>query len=108
IGRDQVEPASRDHLTAGQSEHSVCDRITMMMIIKKPGIDISFSERSLYGRKIHGQTTILNNRMVLSESSARPRLLNSSTRQGSACAWLGVESRKLSAAPVVVLACESV
>ena len=67
-GRDQIEPAPRDHQTRGQSQHAVSNGIAMMVIVKKPGVDVPLAERGLYGGKIHGQTTILNNRGVLSES----------------------------------------
>ena len=40
----------------------------MMVIVKKPGIDVPLAERGLDGGKIHGQTTILNKGRVLGES----------------------------------------
>ena len=67
-GGNQVEPASRDHLTCGQSQYPVSDGIAMMVIVKKPGVNIPLAQRGLYGGKIHGQTTILNNSSDLSES----------------------------------------
>ncbi len=67
-GRNQVEPAPRDHLTRGQAQHAVGNGIAMMMIVKEPGVDVALAERGLYGGKIHGQTTILNKGRVLSES----------------------------------------
>ena len=59
-GWNQVEPAPGDHLTCGQSQHPVSDRIAMMVIVEKPGVNIPLAQRGLYGRKIHGQRTILN------------------------------------------------
>ncbi len=67
-GRNQIEPAPGDHLARGQSQHAVSNRIAMMVIVKKPGVDVPLAQRGLYGGKIHGQTTILNNRGDLSES----------------------------------------
>ena len=40
----------------------------MMVVIKEPGVNVALAERCLYGGKIHGQITILNNARVLSES----------------------------------------
>ena len=68
FGRNQVVPAPGDHLTCGQSQHAVSDGIAVMVIVKEPGVDVPLAERSLYGGKIHGQTTILNNGGDLSES----------------------------------------
>jgi hypothetical protein len=42
----------------------------VMVIVKKPGVDVPLAERGLYGGKIHGQTTILTNGGDLSELSA--------------------------------------
>jgi hypothetical protein len=42
----------------------------MMVIVKKPGVNIALAERGLYGGKIHGQATILNNGSDLSELGA--------------------------------------
>ena len=39
-----------------------------MVIVKKPGVNVPLAQRGLYGRKIHGQITILNNGSDLSES----------------------------------------
>ena len=71
-GWNQVEPAPRDHLTGGQSQHAVRDRIAMMVIVEKPGVNVPLAQRGLYGGKIHGQTTILNNGSDLSESGGTP------------------------------------
>jgi hypothetical protein len=40
----------------------------MMVIVEQPGVNVSLAQRGLYGGKIHGQITILNNRSDLSES----------------------------------------
>jgi hypothetical protein len=40
----------------------------MMVIVEQPGVNVPLAQRGLYGRKIHGQITILNNRSDLSES----------------------------------------
>ena len=71
-GWNQVEPASRDHLPRGQSQHPVRDGIAMMVIVKEPGVNVALAQRGLYGGKIHGQITILNNRSDLSESGGTP------------------------------------
>jgi len=39
-----------------------------VMIIEEPRVHIAFTQDSLYGWKVHRQTTILNNCAVLSES----------------------------------------
>src|SRR5207244_4188968 len=67
VRRDQVEPAPGDHLPRGQPQHAVGDRIAMMVIIKKPGVDVTLAECGLDGGKIHGQVAILNNEKVLGE-----------------------------------------
>jgi hypothetical protein len=41
--------------------------IAVMVIVKKPRVDVPLAQRGLYGGKIHGQTTILNNEGDLSE-----------------------------------------
>ena len=68
LGRDQIEPAPCNHLARGQPKHPVRNGIAMVMIVEEPGVDIPLAERGLYGRKIHGQTSILNNSGILSES----------------------------------------
>jgi hypothetical protein len=55
-------------LIRGQPQDAIGNRIAVVVIVKKPGVNIPLAERGLYGRKIHGQTTILNNGSVLSES----------------------------------------
>jgi hypothetical protein len=40
----------------------------MMVIVEQPSVNVSLAQRGLYGGKIHGQITILNNRSDLSES----------------------------------------
>ena len=40
----------------------------MVVIVKKPGVDVPLAQSGLYGGKIHGQITILNNGGDLSES----------------------------------------
>ena len=67
-GWNQVEPAPGDHLTCGQSQHPVSDGVAMMVIVEQPGVNVSLAQRGLYGGKIHGQITILNNQSHLSES----------------------------------------
>src|SRR5580692_4931599 len=47
----------------------------MMVIVKEPRVDVSLAQRGLYGGKIHGQITILNNGRVLSELSPCARQL---------------------------------
>src|SRR6266536_3693038 len=43
----------------GKPKHAVSNRVTMVMIAKKPTINIALAQRSLYGREIHGQLAIL-------------------------------------------------
>ena len=59
----------------------------MMVIVKKPGVNVSLAQRGLYGGKIHGQITILNNGSVLSESgwSFEPRRTQSYTKKPYIC-----------------------
>jgi hypothetical protein len=46
----------------------------MMMVVKKPSIDVAFAERGLDGGEVHEQTSIVNNAAELSESPARKKL----------------------------------
>lgn len=40
----------------------------MMMVVKKPSIDVAFAQRSLYSGEVHGQTSIVNKGADLGES----------------------------------------
>src|SRR5437660_9762362 len=55
---NQVKPAPRDHHVWPQSEHAVCNRIAMMMVVEKPGAELTLLERRLNGIEIHA--SILN------------------------------------------------
>jgi hypothetical protein len=68
LGRDDIKPPSRDHQASGNSKNAICNGIAMVMIIEEPRVHIAFTQDSLYGWKVHRQTTILNNCAVLSES----------------------------------------
>jgi len=67
-----------------------------MVIVKEPGVDVPLAQRGLYGGKIHGQTTILNNEGDLSElrqaqtvpgETAAPVVRLSETRQKLSADW---------------------
>ena len=63
-----------------------------MVIIEKPCVDIPLAQGSLYGRKVHGQTTILTTSAVLGElaglatipGDSRPRL-SGRVKLGNCC-----------------------
>src|SRR5277367_1319229 len=70
--RDQVKPSPRDHQIRGQSQNPVSNGVAVMVIIEEPCVDIPLAQRSLYGRKVHGQTTILTTSGGLGESGLEP------------------------------------
>lgn len=65
----QIKPAPRDHQIRRQSEDAVRDGIAVMMIVKKPRVDVAFVQCRLDGGQVHGQTSIVNNGPDLSESA---------------------------------------
>src|SRR4029077_15232950 len=81
LGRDQVEPPPRHHQARRQPKHAIRDRITMMMVVEQPRVDVAFAQRRLYGRQVHWQTSIVNKRKGLSESP-RPDGRISSVEKG--------------------------
>src|SRR5690348_4699688 len=52
-GGDQVIPSASTH---GRSnpQHTVCDRVPMMMIVKKPSIEIGLAKFGLNRVEVHG------------------------------------------------------
>ena len=62
FGGDQVIPAPSDHEPIRQPENAVRDRIAMVMIVKKPGVDVAIAQGLLDGGEIHIQTVILHDR----------------------------------------------
>src|SRR5579863_4296348 len=68
IRRDHVIPSPRDHRIRRQTQHSIGDGIAMVVVVKKPGVDIAFAQGRLNGSQVHEQTTILNKTRHLSES----------------------------------------
>ena len=60
LGRDEVVPAAGDHEILGQTEHSVGDRIAMVMVVKKPRVDVALAQSVLNGLEIHRQGIILH------------------------------------------------
>src|SRR5581483_6721046 len=64
---DHVKPAPRYHHFFGQAQYAIGDRIPMVMVVKQPSVDIALAQSSLNGRKVHGQTTILNKSSSLGE-----------------------------------------
>src|ERR1700722_287625 len=68
MGRNHVIPPSRNHQVRRQSQDPVSNRIAMMVVVEKPGVDVAFAQRRLDGGQVHGQTTILNKTSHLSES----------------------------------------
>src|ERR1039458_2144721 len=53
FGGDQVVPAPRDHEAVGQSEDTVSDRIAVVMVVEKPGVDVTLAQSVLDGREVH-------------------------------------------------------
>ena len=60
FGGYEVKPAAGDHERGGQAKYTVRDRVATVVVVKKPGIDITFAERSLNRGQVHGQTVIVN------------------------------------------------
>ena len=56
---DEIKPAPRNHHILRQTKYAISNGIAMMMIIKKPAVDVAFAQGSLYGGKVHGQLPIL-------------------------------------------------
>src|SRR3982074_1346849 len=63
VGRDQIEPAARDHEASGQSQNAVSDRVAMVMIIEKPRVDVALAQGLLDGFEVHGQRVILHDQL---------------------------------------------
>ena len=75
LGGDQVVPAPGDHEPIGQPEYTIRDRIAMVMVVEKPGVNVALAQRALYGRQVHIQTVILHdsaNVRIARPFSARP------------------------------------
>src|ERR1700730_12871459 len=68
LSRDEIEPPPCDHQIRRQPQHPISNGIAVMVIVEKPCVDIPLAQGSLYGGKIHGQTTILTTSAALSES----------------------------------------
>src|SRR4029077_11252720 len=68
LRRGQVETPPRHHQARRKPKHAIRDRITMMMVVEQPRVDVAFAQRRLYGRQVHEQTSIVNKRKDLSES----------------------------------------
>ena len=56
----------------------------MVVVVKKPGVDVAFAQRGLNGWEVHGQMTILNKGSFL-----RERGLEAGPAQGR---WDGCQS----------------
>src|SRR3984893_18129812 len=61
-GGDQVVPSPRDHEPIRQRKNTVSNRVAMVMIVEKPGVDIALAQGLLDGGQVHIQTLILHDR----------------------------------------------
>src|SRR5208282_4140354 len=53
LGGDQVVPPPRDHESIWQPENAVRDRVAMVMIVEKPGVDVALAQGLLNGGQVH-------------------------------------------------------
>src|ERR1700675_3547669 len=60
FGGDQVVPAPRDHEPVRQPENAISNRVAMVMIVEKPGVNIALAQGLLDGGQVHIQTLILH------------------------------------------------
>src|SRR5579872_2959764 len=61
--RNQIEPAPGHHHACGQTQHAICDGIAVMVVVEEPSVDIALAKGGLNRREVHGQNSIVNNRM---------------------------------------------
>ena len=54
LGRNEVVPAARDVRVGIEAKNVRGDGITMMMIVKKPAVDVGLAKSGLDGVEIHG------------------------------------------------------
>ena len=71
FGGDQVIPAPRDHQPIRQPENAVRDRVAMVMIVEKPGVNVALAQSLLDGREVHIQTVILHDRWRRADTPVR-------------------------------------
>src|SRR5690348_5693735 len=53
VRRNEIEPAPRYHEFFGEPQHAIGDRITVMVVVEQPRVEVTLAQGRLDGAKIH-------------------------------------------------------
>ena len=53
FGGDEVIPATGDHEAFGKAEDTIGNRIAVMVVVEKPGVNVALAQGVLNGREVH-------------------------------------------------------